>query len=222
VDSSQQDSGFYSSFTDLMTSLAVIFILMFCATWNDAKQQGEGIRGKILIDLQKELEEFIKNGVIVQKDENDPLTLLILVPESLLQFEVDKDQIPARGKDFLNKFMPRLATATVQFKDDINSIIVEGHTDKTGSDKHNIPLSQRRSLSVVIQGLGALIDDSNEREFFLRLLSASGRGSKEPFKDENGIENQDKSRRVVFKMRIRSFEQIGNEIVEPLKDGTRF
>jgi outer membrane protein OmpA-like peptidoglycan-associated protein len=211
----QQESGIQSSFTDLMTSLAVIFILMFCATWNDARQEGTSKRGVILVDLKKELEQFIKrDGVEVKEDPKDPLSLVILVPEGLMQFKVGDDQIPESGARFLGSFMPILAKATIKFKDDINSIVVEGHADTSGKDKDNLPLSQRRSMSVVMKSLGVL--EGNERDIFLILLSASGRGSVDPYMD-NGVVNMDKSRRVVFKIRIRSFEQRGKEIVENIK-----
>ena len=211
----QQESGIQSSFTDLMTSLAVIFILMFCATWNDARQEGTSKRGVILVDLKKELEQFIKrDGVEVKEDPKDPLSLVILVPEGLMQFKVGDDQIPESGARFLGSFMPILAKATIKFKDDINSIVVEGHADTSGKDKDNLPLSQRRSMSVVMKSLGVL--EGNERDIFLILLSASGRGSVDPYLD-NGVVNMDKSRRVVFKIRIRSFEQRGKEIVENIK-----
>jgi len=211
----QQESGIQSSFTDLMTSLAVIFILMFCATWNDARQEGTSKRGVILVDLKKVLEQFIKrDGVEVKEDPKDPLSLVILVPEGLMQFKVGDDQIPESGARFLGSFMPILAKATIKFKDDINSIVVEGHADTSGKDKDNLPLSQRRSMSVVMKSLGVL--EGNERDIFLILLSASGRGSVDPYLD-NGVVNMDKSRRVVFKIRIRSFEQRGKEIVENIK-----
>jgi outer membrane protein OmpA-like peptidoglycan-associated protein len=198
-----------------MTSLAVIFILMFCATWNDARQEGTSKRGVILVDLKKELEQFIKrDGVEVKEDPKDPLSLVILVPEGLMQFKVGDDQIPESGARFLGSFMPILAKATIKFKDDINSIVVEGHADTSGKDKDNLPLSQRRSMSVVMKSLGVL--EGNDRDIFLILLSASGRGSVDPYMD-NGVVNMDKSRRVVFKIRIRSFEQRGKEIVENIK-----
>lgn len=215
MDADNQDAGLLSSFTDLMTSLAVIFILLFVATWNNAQQQGKGIRGAILLDLKKELENFIQHGVEVKEDPKDPLSLVILVPEGLLQFEVDQDRIPASGVRFLGSFMPILAKATMKFHDEVASIIVEGHTDTTGTDEHNLPLSQRRSMSVVIEGLRSLEGDSKTK--FLTLLSASGRGSVDPYSD-NGVVSMDKSRRVVFKMRIRSFEQRGKELMEHIKE----
>ena len=45
------------------------------------------------------------------------------------------------------------------------------------------------------------------RACFLTFLSASGRGSSEPMLDANGQEDKVRSRRVVFKIRVRSLEQ---------------
>jgi outer membrane protein OmpA-like peptidoglycan-associated protein len=105
-----------------------------------------------------------------------------------------------------------------RFRDDINSIVVEGHTDSSGppntdKDQYNWNLSQRRSMAVVVQSLEILnekhlvtSDGMTVKDYFVKMLSASGRGSAELVK-ENGVENQEKSRRVVFKIRVRSLEQ---------------
>jgi len=218
--STPQESGLQSSLTDLMTSLAVIFILMFCATWNDAREQGKGVRSQILMDLEKELERYIKqDGVEVKADPKDPLSLVILVPEGLLDFAVNQDQIPPNGLVFLRSFIPSLSKAVLKFDENINSIIVEGHTDSTGPDSVNLPLSQRRSMAVVTKSLEALEDTPDSRSKFLNLLSATGRGSVEPYLVDNEVD-MSRSRRVVFKIRIRSFEQMGKEFVEHVKTGT--
>jgi outer membrane protein OmpA-like peptidoglycan-associated protein len=87
--------------------------------------------------------------------------------------------------------------------------VVEGHTDSSGTDEYNWDLSQRRSMSVVRASLAVLSTQGSldERSAFLRLLSASGRGSAELAYGPGGQENPALSRRVVFKIRVRSFEQ---------------
>ena len=203
-------SGLASSFTDLMTSLAVIFILLLCVTHNEAQQEGETTRNSILLELRKELYEFMQKGVKIDPDPKDPLALLILVPEGLLEFKVDRAEIPPKGIDFLRPFIPKLANIVCdkRFKEDINSIVVEGHTDSTGTDQYNWELSQRRSMSVVNESLRILdeLNNRNVRDDFVKFISASGRGSAELIKI-NGVENREQSRRVVFKIRVRSLEQ---------------
>jgi len=210
------DSGIANSFTDLMTSLAVIFILLLCSFLNNAFEEGQSTRAKILDNLHLQLKEFVTKGVKVNSDPNDPLALLILIPEGLLAFETDRAEIPPRGNEFLASFIPRL-TDTIylpEFRNDISSVVVEGHTDSRGSDTINLALSQQRSMSVVSQcinilestkGLGGNVD--YKREYFLRVLSASGRGKQDLILNEDGKEDQPQSRRVVFKIRVRSFEE---------------
>lgn len=215
---SETSSGLANSFTDLMTSLAVIFILLLCAQLNnikeDIKKEGEKTRTSILDELQKEFKEY--QGVEVKSDKNDPLALLIIVNEGLLAFELDKSLIPAGGKIFLREFIPKLSKIARldKYKNEISSIVVEGHTDSVGTDQHNLELSQKRAMAVVSESLNALEEKSkseqggiDERGQFLQLLSASGRGSAELVKGETGEENRPLSRRVVFKIRMRSIEQ---------------
>src|SRR5271165_2388642 len=199
-----------SSLTDLMTSLMVIFVLLLVASLNNATAQGTNTRNLILEKLQHELDAFSSKGVSVKADPNDPLGLLVLIPEGLLNFGFDKFEIPAQGASFLDGFAPKLANiaCSPSFKKEISSIVVEGHTDSIGTDEHNLRLSQDRSMSVVQQTLRVLGQQNTEdRTCFLDFLSANGRGSREPMLDDMGHEDKERSRRVVFKIRIRSVEQ---------------
>jgi outer membrane protein OmpA-like peptidoglycan-associated protein len=198
-----------SSLTDLMTSLMVIFVLLLVATWHNAAAKGESTRNLILDKLSQELQRFVQKGVSVEKDPADPLGLLVVVPEGLLNFAVDRTEIPEGGLTFLSDFSPTLARTACsdKYRKEISSIVVEGHTDSTGTDEHNLQLSAERSLAVVLRTLDILgRKEPEDKACFLDFLSANGRGSKELMRDENGNEDRDKSRRVVFKIRVRSFE----------------
>jgi outer membrane protein OmpA-like peptidoglycan-associated protein len=207
MDDSDHSAGLASSFTDLMTSLAIIFILLLVASLNNAFQKGQNTRQNILARLQKELQEFTsqeKDKIEVKIDEKDPLALLILVPEGLL-FATNKADIPQRGKVFMTQFIPKLSKVLYsdEFKEEIGSIVVEGHADPRGDDKWNLQLSQDRSMTVVGKCLEIFDSDNmvDEKDYFLNKLSATGRGKKDPIR-VNGVVDNDKSRRVVFKIRI--------------------
>jgi outer membrane protein OmpA-like peptidoglycan-associated protein len=207
----EKTSEMTSSFVDLMTSLAVIFILLFCASLNNAHEDGQTTRNSVLAEMQKKLTDFVAAGIEVKSDARDPLGLLILVPEDLLAFKLDKADISTAGERFLTAFIPRLAriVCSPQFSNEINSIIVEGHTDSSGTARHNWDLSQKRSMSVVRASLNILDQDGTreQKAAFLQFLSASGRGSADLITGASGEENPSLSRRVIFKLRFRSIEQ---------------
>ena len=239
-----EGTGLASSLTDLMTSLAVIFILLLVASHNNEQQELEAqhddlasqqevlartqaaldearrelaeakektgtTRTQILVALQKALESFRAEGVRAETDPRDPLGLLVIVPEDLLKFAVDDAKIPPAGVRFLNRFIPTLALTVCSdnFRGEISAIVIEGHTDSSGTDAINLPLSQARSMAVVRESLNVLSKITSERACFLTFLSASGRGSSEPIITAGGIEDRDRSRRVEFKIRVRSLEQ---------------
>jgi outer membrane protein OmpA-like peptidoglycan-associated protein len=230
---SEDSASLASSLTDLMTSLAVIFILLLVVSLNNAqdkidtvrknleetqrelesaRQKSEITRDEILVALKKALDLFSAQGVKVEADPRDPLGLLVLVPAGLLEFALDKAEIPQGGLEFLKDFLPKLATTACsdRFQNEINSIVVEGHTDSSGTDERNLPLSQERSMAVVRESLrifSAQKELSGLRACFLNFLSASGRGSAEPILDQENKEDRARSRRVVFKIRVRSLEQ---------------
>lgn len=217
--SDQSDSSLASSLTDLMTSLAIIFVLLLVASLNDFKQEGEMKRNDILKllreALQKELKDYQVEGFEVKTDPRDPLGLIVIVPEGLLNFPLNSAEIPQAGAEFLGEIIPKMAETlcSEEFRNDINSIIVEGHTDTTGTDEINLPLSQNRSLSVVKKSLNVLDSASalkggvdSIKTYFLGLLAATGRGSADPY-DSSGSVDLARNRRVVFKIRVRSLEQ---------------
>jgi outer membrane protein OmpA-like peptidoglycan-associated protein len=242
VESGDSGTGLGSSLTDLMTSLAVIFILLLVASHNneqqkieitrdevealrtelrDAKQHTETTRNTMLATLKDALATFAVQGVSAKADERDPLGLLVIIPDKLLAFAVNEAKIPQGGLDFLRSFAPRLVdtACAIQFKDQVNSIVVEGHTDSSGTDEINLPLSQARSMAVVRESLRILSGEEDSkptperRACFLHYVSATGRGSSDPICPEGkkpclkSEEDRDRSRRVVFKIRVRSFEE---------------
>jgi chemotaxis protein MotB len=181
-----------------------------------AQEKTQVTRSQILDAMEHALIAFAKQGVRVETDPKDPLGLLVLIPEGLLEFALKRAEIPTGGHTFLQAFIPQLATTVCsdEFRDEITSIVVEGHTDSSGSDELNLPLSQARSMTVVREILAIVSaaeggDPAGRqlRPCVVGFLSASGRGSVEPMRDELGNEVPERSRRVVFKIRVRSFEQ---------------
>src|SRR5437867_5831688 len=127
--STEASSGLASSFTDLMTSLAVIFILLLVASLNNMSVKSRSTRGNIVEELRQKLNAFIKEGVSVETDPTDPLSLLVLIPEGLLQFAVMKADIPQKGQVFLQQFTPKLVQTLCSndYRDKVDSEIGRAH-----------------------------------------------------------------------------------------------
>jgi outer membrane protein OmpA-like peptidoglycan-associated protein len=217
MQSEHENSGLASSLTDLMTSLAVIFILLLVAMLNNALQQTKGTKSQVVSRFEETLKDFQKQGVEVQTDPKDPLGLFVVVPEGLLKFEQGQAEIPPSGKEFVQEFIPKfVATAcSAEMRAGISSIVVEGHASSEGDETRNLRLSQARSIAVVQDSLEVIDSAENggasaNHKCFVDLVSATGRGSAEPVKVA-GVEDRSLSRRVVFKIRVKSLEQRGLE-----------
>ncbi|NYF53911.1 OmpA/MotB family protein [Tunturiibacter gelidoferens] len=200
-----------SSFTDLMSSLVVIFILLFLAFVHEQEGRQESIKDKLLAELQQQLKEANLDQQNIKKDGD---AVVIIVPEGLMNFETGKSDLKEGGKAFLQKYIPPISKMLVNdFQNDVDSLIVEGYTDRqraAGSSEEqgeaqNLVLSQERSMKVVEESLNDLTghDKVREREFFLDRLSASGRGEQQAI-HEAGPENNPNLRRVIFRIRVRS------------------
>jgi outer membrane protein OmpA-like peptidoglycan-associated protein len=211
-------AGLGSALTDLMTSLAVLFVLLLVASLHNAHQEAADLRQEVREALKRALAGGAPGEagtITVADDPRDPLGLVVVVPEQLFQFPFASARVPPAGQAFLEGFAPRLAgtVCSDRFRPALASVVVEGHTDTAGSDAVNLELSQRRSLAVVGELLAVLRAAAPsgaapaEEACLLDLLAASGRGRREPLRAESGAVDPGRSRRVVFKVRVKSIEQ---------------
>ncbi|MGD9727212.1 MAG: hypothetical protein AB7G68_10495 [Nitrospiraceae bacterium] len=210
--------------TDLMTSLAVIFILLFTAyvtktsgTESHAQETKSHTPAaaspiqETTDDIRASLRDhFQRYRLSLDQDPGDPFVLRIVVPEELLNFEFGKGTLSTAASQFLTESMPAYASLLCgPLREKIDSLVIEGHTDDRGSDIHNLKLSQERSFNVMVKGL-EVIEAAAPWIYgcFHEKTSASGRGRQDLIYEDIGYPNRDKSRRVIFKIRLRSTEQI--------------
>lgn len=196
-----------SSLTDLMTSLMVIFILLLLVFLKRSAGVEPAITSRLLNTLKSQLslKEFGKDNI--QLDPKQPFTILVIVPDNKLSFDLNRAELKPEGARFLATNIRTLSEILCgsEFKPHVDSIVVEGHTDRNQyrgvspeiSEGLNLALSQDRSLAVVKQSLEVL-SGAPQRGCFLERLSANGRGQQ----DATG--NPDHDRRVVFKIRVKA------------------
>ena len=207
--------GTFSSYTtngmiDLMTSLAMIFILLFAAFITQTSSEAQSELQENKEGVQAALQDHLRRlDLSLEADPRDPLTLMIVIPENLLTFEFGQSRLSTQADRFLEEAMPFYASAVCgSLRDTIDSLVIQGHTDDRGSDAYNLQLSQERSLAVMVKGLEVIQTHTPAAyQCFQEMTSASGRGRQELIYDSENRVDREKSRRVIFKIRLRSTEQ---------------
>ena len=202
-----------SSLTDLMTSLMVIFILLLLVFVSHTASKDAALTDVLLAKLRHDLEPqgFTENTI--RPDPRDRNAILVIVPGKLMNFQIQKADLRDEGREFLRGYIPSFAhiLCSNEYRASIESIVVEGHTDKTSwagrtpeeSQNSNLKLSQERSMAVVEESLADLGGQGKEqdRSCFLEKLSATGRGEQEP------EQTDEESRRVIFRIRIKAKDE---------------
>ncbi|HJU04648.1 MAG TPA: OmpA family protein [Nitrospiraceae bacterium] len=195
--------------TDLMTSLAVVFILLltvYITRSAKAESHAQDQKANIKAVLH---DRFSRFGLSLDTDPRDPLAILMVVPDNMVNFEFGKSALPATASAFLEETMPFYASVVCgPLRESIDSVVIEGHTDDFGSDTLNLKLSQDRSFSVMVKALEIIqTAQPSASQCFQQVTSASGRGKQDLIYEDGQVPNREKSRRVVFKIRLRSIEQ---------------
>ena len=206
----QGTQAFASTLTDLMTSLAVIFILLLVVFLKQSHGKSQQAKDEVREQLNAVLTEKKLN---VNQDPDDPLTLTVKVGENQLRFAYGSGALSPEGQKFVGGFFDTFAKRVCDksLRDKIDSILIEGHTDQAGEKtpegvRANIILSQRRSFAVLEHALKSVQNSPDIQDCLLKLSSATGRGSQSPV-TVNGQYSADDSRRVEIRIRVRSSEQ---------------
>lgn len=176
-----------ASFTDLMASLMVVFILLFVATLNNAGARRAKVQSELLQTLRDRLASVGLDTTSIRRDERDPYAIIVVMPDSLL-FARGSREVRAGGQHYLREVVPALSgiLCAPEMERNLDNLVVEGHTDTTYTGgaaspdqgrAYNLRLSQERSMEVVQTSLIALAERP-ERGCFRRMISASGRARK--------------------------------------------
>ncbi|MGC4097483.1 MAG: OmpA family protein [Nitrospira sp.] len=192
-----------SGVADLMTSLAVIFILLLVA-YVTRVQDGHANPAKsraIPADLMP-----ILDPPHPPLEAKRPRVHTITVPDAAINFEFGKSALLPTAEIFLSEAMPHYAAMTCgSGEQDVEAFVIEGYTDDLGDDIRNLRLSQERSFAVLAKSLEVIREKLPwAYECFLQKATANGRGKQNLLRNDAGYTDRDKSRRVVFKIHMRS------------------
>ncbi len=226
----EAENPFSLSVGDLMAALLLIFILLLSSTLLKLQEEFEqksnvaerytAIKENLYIELEKEFKDDLPkwNAVL------DPKELSLRFKEPNVLFAVNEATLKPLFKQILDDFFPRYikVLTSPQFKNNIEEIRIEGHTDSSGPSLgknpeqdyfFNMKLSQDRTRSVLEYSLSKL-SQGNLKDWVQKRLTANGlSSSKTIYLDNSETEDKIASRRVEFKVRTNAEEQI-KEIIK--------
>lgn len=213
---SDHSSSTHHAFTDLMTSLVVIFVLLLVAVLYQMKVATEKEERRQMAakeNVSSVSDELLRRlkvlGLKLEPDDDDPeFTAVVRLDENAVRFEVGKDALNIDGKTTIRKVSDILADVICENRvaETIESLIVEGHTDKKGDDStdgklRNVDLSQKRAFAVMREVFYHLDSSSGLAvDCFRKLARATGRGAAKPY----SLHDDDSNRRVEVKIRFRN------------------
>lgn len=217
----QEDSHFWPSFTDVLTSILLVFVLIFICLMVIKSLQIEemkrtidqimGVRSQLVKDLN---EEFSDSPLGIEVDEK---TGAIIFNTEIL-FAYDKAILKEESFHFLNEFVPKYLDVLLKsgYENYISEIIIEGHADRTDSYLYNLKLSQERAFSVANYILSDKFPYRNIQKHLQEKLTVNGKSFTDGRNDEEGNYSAEASRRVEFKFRLKD-EEILDKTRELLK-----
>lgn len=210
---SKEENAFALSTGDLMAGLLFIFILLLMGTLlqvQEKAEQDEAIvnrydktKTQLYIDLQNEF----KDDLATWRASIDS-TLCIRFQEPSMLFDEGEAILKPNFQEILNDFFPRYIAVLSQpgYRDNIEEIRIEGHTNSNGDYYSNMELSQDRTRAV-LQYCFSLMSDK-QIIWLKRLVTANGLSSSHLILNKNGEEDKNLSRRVEFRVRTNAEKQL--------------
>lgn len=210
---SKDENAFALSTGDLMASLLFIFILLLMGALLQVQEKAEQdeeivkrydqIKTQLYIDLQQEF----KDDLAVWRATIDS-TLCIRFQEPSMLLDEGQSLLKPKFKNILDDFFPRYIAVLSrdEYRDNIEEIRIEGHTNSNGGYYSNMELSQDRTRAVLQYCFSLMSDDLEE--WLKGLVTANGLSSSHLILKMNGEEDKDLSRRVEFRVRTNAEKQL--------------
>ncbi|OOF44417.1 OmpA/MotB family protein [Rodentibacter trehalosifermentans] len=229
--STDEENPYWMSFSDMMASLLVIFMLAAAALMLqlatkseevdkqvDEVAKAEEVRKRIVDEIVNELKD---RQIVIEKSDNDTV---LHIPESALRFASGSSDIPESLQNNVREIGNVLFATLNKAEDDqksrfefLDTVFIEGHTDnnfyKNPMLRGNWGLSAMRAISVwqfwaddanqISNGLSRMKNHTDEA-----LFSVSGYGETRPRDDAINCEKFDdichsKNRRIDIRITVK-------------------
>ncbi len=203
---------FWTTMSDLMLGLAIIFMTLFTLAMTGFSQNS----------VQQKQEQIKASNELIEKLEQENIEAQVdkmtgdIKISDLELFELNSWSLSPKGKQYLDKLIP-IYVNTIFTKPEllsgIENIVIQGHTDSqsyvglsTKDDQFakNMELSLKRANSVAEYMLKTNYDKTHS-ENLRKMVIVEGKSFNEPIL-VNGVEDFDKSRRVELKLKVKRWD----------------
>lgn len=217
--------------SDLMAGLMMVFMLVAVVFMINVEYERNKVRDVAVLydtlrtqlyeDLKTEFDADMKRwGAELDKD------LAFRFNNSEVLFDQGDALLKKEFQEILADFFPRYVRIITQekYRDDILEVRIEGHTSSgwTGASSEddayirNMNLSQQRTRSTLAYVLG-LSQVHNSKAWLKTHLTANGLASAKVVRDDSGVENRERSRRVEFRVRTDAESRIATILDQVLQ-----
>jgi outer membrane protein OmpA-like peptidoglycan-associated protein len=216
-----EDADHWMSVSDLMSGLMIVFLFISVLLMRSALIERDKIKEVAIaykdnqVALYEALRKEFDQDLTRWNAEIDPSTLSFQFKSPDILFGIGSSDLRPVFKEVLSDFFPRYLKVVASFRDSISEVRIEGHTSSrwnhqsTADDAYfrNMALSQERTRSVLlfIQALDAV---TSERKWVRSNVAAVGFSSSRPVLNGSGVEDEDRSRRVTFRVMTNAETQI--------------
>lgn len=216
------ESPFWISFSDLMSALMVLFLVVMAVTLIAVTKNltaMESLKIQREKDISSIMQKIRKESVAMNVNVNST-TYRIDMGEKV-KFDSGAFSIKSDDARFLRSYIPILlnAVSTIEGERWVRRVVVEGFTDQDGTYLYNLGLSLNRSRSVVCvlfdKPLANEIELTNSQKKQIRDLFLVGGYSFNSIKKEKS-----ESRRVELKIEFWGIDERTQQIIVP--DGKEF
>lgn len=193
-DNEIDETGTWLSIGDLMSGLVMLFALLLVVSLlllNEAAEKARDSRVVIIQSLEQTLKAAGINANV------DPVSGDISIMDSVL-FDSGSAELKPEGSRFLETFVPIYSRAIFSDKDvaeQVQFVVIEGHTSSAGGWDYNMNLSLQRANTVSREISHMEFDGKGE---FRKRLLVSGRGEAGARQDVS----QASDRKVVFRFQF--------------------
>ena len=213
VSTSKQDSEHWMGVSDLMAGLMMVFLFIAISYMRYVLVKQEDIKevatayqeGQVAI-YESLVKEF-QSDLDIWDAHVDPESLSFEFQSPEVLFSLGEIALKARFQEILDDFFPRYLEVLREHREVINEVRIEGHTSSiwnstTTADEayfRNMWLSQGRTRSVLnyVYSNPAIASD---KDWVKRNVAAVGFSSSRLVTWPNGRENEERSRRVTFRV----------------------